>query len=601
MKRLLCILFVLLLLTGCADQVPESTATEPPVPWVEELGIPWDREGTLVELPLNVPNGIQYASYVEFDGDLLLWSVDNHLADSLKQELCVVELDTGEILAQKDIDISATIAPQVLGDKLYLSDCNAGKILELDKSLAITNSWEIEPCEASIYVGGKGEAYIHSWGESAYIVDLATGEKQILLDRNPHISYLYAEGDYLTVTYNHPDTGEESETIVDLMTGTLLEPPIQQRDTTAFYLDGTWLFKTYDDGHEFSLISEAGEPMTVETGYTMLELLSGDRLLMTNEAGNELSIHDLTGKALAHCTVTEQEYGYSYVDLIYNEIFDGYFVILSEYDGAMRLLFWNINAYSRGEDITFAPVPTPSEMEAGVRRRVKDMELEYGLNILVGEDAGTSFIDFDAERFTDWTEIDDALDTMEEALQVYPKGFFRQLRYGEVQRTEIHLAGTLTPTNSEYVDTYEAFVQDSYDCHVVVVDVDLADVSTYYHEFSHIIDSFLEWDAMQRSDALFSDDVWSAMNPDWFPGYTYDYSWERYLEDYSCFVDSYSTINPTEDRARVLEYAMVDYGYYTFEGCEVLLNKLDYYCRCIRDAFDTTGWPEMLPWEQYLP
>ena len=66
------------------------------------------------------------------------------------------------------------------------------------------------------------------------------------------------------------------------------------------------------------------------------------------------------------------------------------------------------------------------------------------------------------------------------------------------------------------------------------------------------------------------------------------------------FVDSYSTIKPTEDRARVLEYAMAEFGYYTFEDADILLKKLDYYCRCIRDAFDTAGWEEPLPWEQYL-
>ena len=73
------------------------------------------------------------------------------------------------------------------------------------------------------------------------------------------------------------------------------------------------------------------------------------------------------------------------------------------------------------------------------------------------------------------------------------------------------------------------------------------------------------------------------------------------MQDFSCFVDTYSTIRPTEDRARVLEYAMVDYGLYTFEGCATLIAKLDYYSRCIRDAFDTTGWPDMVLWEQYLP
>ena len=72
------------------------------------------------------------------------------------------------------------------------------------------------------------------------------------------------------------------------------------------------------------------------------------------------------------------------------------------------------------------------------------------------------------------------------------------------------------------------------------------------------------------------------------------------MKEYRYFVDSYSTINPTEDRARVMEYSMSDYGAWTFEDAAGLAQKLDFYCRCIRQAFDTTGWPEVVRWEQYL-
>ena len=66
------------------------------------------------------------------------------------------------------------------------------------------------------------------------------------------------------------------------------------------------------------------------------------------------------------------------------------------------------------------------------------------------------------------------------------------------------------------------------------------------------------------------------------------------------FVDGYATISPTEDRARVMEYAMIESGEWTFRDSPVLQKKLDYYCRCIRDAFDTTGWKPTELWEQYL-
>ena len=147
---------------------------------------------------------------------------------------------------------------------------------------------------------------------------------------------------------------------------------------------------------------------------------------------------------------------------------------------------------------------------------------------------------------------------------------------------------------------YNAFTQPQFDYYLMVMDVEDCYVETYHHEMSHIIDTYLEWDAGMREDALYSETAWADLNPSWFTGYSYDYSVQHDLIDYTAFIDGYATISPTEDRARVLEYAMYEYGAWAFENAPVLQKKLDYYCRCIRDAFDTTNWPDTVLWEQYL-
>lgn len=607
MKRIAILLLIFLLLAGCGGVPQESSPsettlspTESPISWVEELGEPWDREGALVELPLTIPNGMRYTSCMIYDGDLMLWSQDQHREDQPAIEICILDLDTGKILAQSDIPFAATMAPQVLGDALYLSDNNTGVIVQLDKQLNQVHKWETDIREAAVYMSAYGTVYVSKWGEEHYALALETGEKSPILAENPEISYLDVCDGYLRVEYYHPDSGEVCTAFIDLLTGERQDVPVPGQSGCEFR-NGTWLLHEYEDSFVYSLFPSDADAVTVDFGYNSLELMDQDLLLKISEGSNQLSIHDLSGKALAQCTITDQDYGYEHFEVIPNDTLDGYFILAGNYDRALRLLFWDTEKGARGEDILFEPVPTPSELETQIQQRISQLEARYGLNILAGQEAGEHFFDFDAQNVTDLDDISDALDTLEDALEVYPDGFFRQLRYGDVQRTEIHLAGTLTATNAEYVDTYEAFVQDSYDCHVMVVDIYLTDESTYYHEFSHIIDSYLEWDAANREGALFSDAAWCELNPSWFPGYTYDYSWEQYVDDYSCFVDSYSTINPTEDRARVLEYAMVDYGIYTFEDCDVLLQKLSYYCRCIRDAFDTTFWPETVLWEQYLP
>lgn len=607
MKRILYLLSVLLMLSGCARNPVETAmpvttvpVTEPPVPWIHQNGTDWDREGNLRQLHLTVPDGIQFNNALEFDGDLLLWSIDNHLRDVYTLELCLMELDTGTVTASRELVCSEYVDPQVLGQTLYICDQTEDRILSLNTSLQTEKQWDAGEWEGTFVMGADETLYIYDWNGNVTRLDLKTGETAPLMP-DCYIDYFTAREDYASIQYLEPDTGAAQHILMDLHTGDFLEPPRQNNYSDLFYSQGTWLCESYRYGN-ISYVGTSGEDFrSASLGSDMLKLLDGNTLLLTSEEGCAMSIHDITGKALARAILTEQPYSYNCIDVIPSDAFGGYFLLLNDYSGSLRLLYWDIYQGEPGNDIPFAPISKPDEAEAAVRSRAQELSNHYGLNILVGTDCGTVFFDFSAEQVTDWEAVDYALDVLENALDDYPEGFFRQLRYGDIRRTEIHLAGTLTATNGEYTDSYEAFVQDNYDCHVMVADITLADEGTYYHEFSHVIDSFLEWDAMNREDAVFSEETWCDFNPHWFPGYTYDYSREELVQDYSCFVDSYSTINPTEDRARVLEYAMADYGTWTFEGCEVLTNKLDYYCRCIRDAFDTTGWPETVFWEQYLP
>ena len=624
MKRFLCILIMLLLLSGCSKNTPNTTApqttaplttapvttapettvvdtqpTEPDLSWIEEVGQPWDAEGALVELPVTVPNGLIYGFRMFFDGDLLLWSQDDHLVDSPRTQICVVELDTGEVLAQADISVRLTALPQPVGDSLYLFDSTSGLIVKLDKQLNELARWQTDIREANVYMDANGTAYVQSWTEDSYALNLETGEQRPILEEDPDISYVYVQNGYLRVEYYHPDNGEMFAAYIDLRTG-------QRQDMSLSgvsgceYRNGTWLTFTYWDAVEYTLIPAEGESLRANLGNYNLRLLEDGLLLMVNEHGTKLSIHDLTGKSLAACAISDRDNRYYSCELIPSETMGGYFVMLNN-DAAMRLLHWDPSKSQPSEDVPFATVPEPTQMQAQVESRVEELEQEYGLNILVGQETDVIFYDFEVEQVTDWADILDALNTLEDALQDYPEDFFRQLRYGDVQRTEIHLVGELISITEEYSDTYVAFVQEDYDSHVMVVDIYMADQGAYYHEFSHIIDTFLEWDAMQRTDALFSEEGWCNLNPSWFSGYSYTYSWEQEVLDYTCFIDSYSTISPTEDRARVLEYAMVQYDYDYFEEGTVLAQKLAYYCQCIRDAFDTTGWPDTVLWEQYLP
>ena len=608
MKRLILVILSLFMLVGCTEKQTETTTyetavsvTELSVPWIAELGTSWDEEGALTELPLNIPNGMRYNAALAFHGDLLFWGSDDHRENIRTLELCLFDLDTGSVTAEREIDLLNFTLPQVLGDSIFLCDSTSGTILELDHNLETVHSWHIAPEEANLYMGFDEILYIYKWDGTVTCVDLKTQERTSLLDESCYIEFFSVNGNTANLEYYHPDNGEKILAAMDMITGQILEPGLDKDFTSLTRVGGSWLCENYRDGSIVYIGNDSGEFLRADMDYDGVRLIDEKTLLLTPEDGCHISVHDLSGATIARAKLTATPYSQICSLIVPSETFGGYFLLIGDYGSSQRLLYWDISKGLPGENIPFEPIPKPEEEESQIKSRVEEIEKTYGLNILVGTDCETNFYDFTAEYMTDWDLVEDALDTLEDALENYPDGFFRQLRYGDVRSTEIHLTGTLTAITDEYVDTYEAFVQENYDAHVMVVDVTLADQSTYYHEFSHIIDTFLEWDAMNREDALFSDDGWSSLNPGWFPGYTYDYSLQQNVADYTAFVGTYSTINPTEDRAMVLEDAMMDYGIYTFENAEILLSKLDYYCRCIRDAFDTSGWPENTLWEQYLP
>ena len=120
MKKILCLLALLLLLTGC-QSVQEPTApppTEASVPTLLEQGKPWDEAGTLTELPLSVPQGWHCGQTAGLDGEVLVWSVDDHREAEVVFRLCLMDLVTGQTVSQREITLTNNTTPQILEDQI---------------------------------------------------------------------------------------------------------------------------------------------------------------------------------------------------------------------------------------------------------------------------------------------------------------------------------------------------------------------------------------------------------------------------------------------------------------------------------------------------
>ncbi len=615
MKRLLSLICLLLLFWGCAapeptqpTTIPTTTPTtvpatepttvptEPPKPWIEEVGQPWDREGALREIPLTIYDGLHYIGATEFEGDLLLWGYDSHLADTVVLELCLVELDDGTYV-QKDITLGHFVSPQVLGDALYLCDSLAGTVTVLDKQFEAVKTWTLEPNDSNWLMGGNNTLYLHNWEGTSCAYDLETGEQTALLD-GAQINYISSQSTTATMDYYSTQTGSEEIAVLDLMTGEVAQPPRARDFVSVDYRNGTWLMCTYLTGYNYYYGTEE-ELLYANTGTDELRFLGDYLLVQTGLDGGKMTLLDLQGKALASCHISENGTGMYCSALIPSEAFGGYFCLLSNYEGSLRLLYWDTTQGERGQDLEFVSLPEADDAQTQLADRARALSEVYGVHILVGADCDTEFLDFTTYQVTAWEDVTQALNVLESALASYPEGFFQQLRYDNIHRVEIQLVGTLYSQNQDaFPDSYVAFAQQNYDHSLVVADIYASSKETYYHEFSHLIDVYLEWDSFQREDALFSELRWMELNPDWFTGYSYQYGQEHELMDFTSFITSYATVSPTEDRARILEYAMTDHD--VFEGTGIIYEKLQYYCQCIRDAFDTTGWPDETRWEQYL-
>ena len=260
------------------------------------------------------------------------------------------------------------------------------------------------------------------------------------------------------------------------------------------------------------------------------------------------------------------------------------------------------------EESIKAPVGTAVSQE--LFDRAGTLSEKYGVEILIADQCDTVFTDHSAEQLLDEAEIEQALDTIDYVLGRYPEGFFEQLKHNTYKEIELQLLGVLKKDYSTDEMTYISggFVNYSYqgkllmalDARCVNLDDEINPIleGTMYHEFSHIIDKRLEYDAGYRENAYYSELGWEELNPE---GFEYNDSYYGTLApqytDY--FVDAYACTNSTEDRARIMESAMLGDAT-VFENKEGVKRKLEYYCRGIRDSFDTTGWPEVLPWEENL-
>lgn len=289
-------------------------------------------------------------------------------------------------------------------------------------------------------------------------------------------------------------------------------------------------------------------------------------------------------------------------------------------DAIGRLYYWDLSqrTQSRWE-------PEPREVYeisvsdyGDLSKWARQIGDRYGVEILFGENVPTEFGGYYLYPASNEDYLWEALVMLDEVLGTYPKGFFDAGEDGYVRQTVFYLTGGMSASpDALFTPSAVGLAMESDGLSAIALDVESypLDAGTVYHEITHIIDNRLTY------LGVLDEEVWSSLNPedaDYFYCYVDEYgrSYEEFADfsyttysdayyngDYESvyFYDDYAKTFPTEDRARLMEYLLGYYDYVDpgYRGSHVQ-KKLAYYFQCIREGFDTTGWPERTIWEQRL-
>ncbi len=261
----------------------------------------------------------------------------------------------------------------------------------------------------------------------------------------------------------------------------------------------------------------------------------------------------------------------------------------------------------------FTPEACSADL-ADLRARADALEAHFGIELKIAQECKDMVGGYAVTAVTDRQTIENALSVVDYELSKYPSGFFGQFAWEGIRGITVSLSGVLIGIEGDVLDTGGGVTVADGDRFVMAVDCTdpsgLAGV--LHHEIAHMIDRKLQSD---YSRILLDENAWEALNPrpDMY-GYDYrdymnrDYEQEG-LYDYIyqtgtnmeeiCFTDLYALTFPTEDRARIFEYAMSDGNEQIWEQCPKLKEKLRFYAGCIRRGFDTAGWENVL-WERPL-
>lgn len=607
---------------------PEETPAASAAPGILQRAEPAGESAALSYIPNDViEEGLMQEIAVFQDGLLSWYSVYDSASDADILNLRYISLDTGELICRSELkcEMSYAVTVQVCGGHIAVCDALGGTIRVLDGELRETDFWQASG-DRVFTDPAITKAYCLSASGGIRVVELESGREQTLLENAGELALFSQNGRYISVRYIDLASADKRERYagLDLETGTVEVFDIDNSFAGLEYSAGLWAGQLIaEDGVYFAGTQQQPYRFRPEGSYAGVRLdgESGCLLVTASETDGTqtMTAYGTDGRFISAFS-TRDAAGSLTSSRAWLETAGGYLLTAIDSTGHDRLYFWDLSAFVSGKNLEMTPYyeQTVSGGEALEQRyydRAAELSEKYGAAVRIADQCPTEYSDKTAVQEMNPARVEAGLDTLEKALSAYPEGFFSQLYYGAYRTMEIYLVGEVE--NAERIEGHSptAFVQHENGKIVMVLNINVGEdalLSNIYHESSHIIDKVLEHDALYRPDALFSEEQWQSMNPPEFAalspetgGYYDSYEimpMEYFQESFSSyFVIDYGKSFSTEDRATIFEAAMNgSFGRFPPEQFQPLYAKLEYYCRCIRDCFNTDGWPEQTAWELAL-
>ncbi len=601
------LLFVLVLI-GCrhAGNVPHILEGKTAV----------EEGGVLFRVPNAQVEAGQGRQILAYKDDFILFGPVSDGAGGYTTKLTILNGKTGCVIAEADCAEWNMSEIEVQDDAIVLSNRERGAAKILDKNLKVRNEYQFREARGSIYTGKNGKTlYCFTAEDGIHVADVRTGEEMVLL-RGEAVHLYPSEkcGNFLSFRYTDLDTQLSVLAVIDLATAKVETLPFAGAFYGAEKSGELWLAQLYGEEGVY-YIGRRGSPktFTLEKAHARASLLANHDAILVSEYGKKgvsmLSLYDMDGRFLSACAVGLG--GSLNGEPVWSSKDEGYYFTMTVEPGKDILLFWDVSIPTEGDALRFPAAEQKADVGAvslTLYEKASKISEKYGVEILIAEQVEPDVGDWKIEQIYDEARILEAIGELDDALAAYPDGFMAELRYGTQIKTQILLGGTVTdtsiPPGSAGFLTYIGFANEYAGRNVVGLDIRAPGslAQCLHHEIMHLIEYKLSFDAKIRKNALYSEKAWEALNPTGFsyPNRRYDLPPEIYEAGYAAyFIDMYARTSAREDRARIMEYAMVGADA-QFSSFPARTEKLRYIADCIRDGFDTAGWPEETVWEKTL-